>query len=117
MFKRIVTVITMIATSTLFMNEMARARVFVPSSIPTSIKERKKSCLPCGAAQSNSEADSLDGLASLGRRTQILPFTPLQRSVFDGTMVNLVSTATGHLSFATTDLEIDGSMPLIFQRA
>jgi YD repeat-containing protein len=117
MFKRIVTIIMMITTSTLSLNEMARARVFVSFSNPTSIKERKKSCLPCAAAQGNSESDPLDALATMGRRTQILPFKPLQRSVFDGTVVNLVSTATGHLSFAVTDLEIKGSMPLTFERA
>jgi YD repeat-containing protein len=117
MFKRIVTIIAMIATSTLFFNEVARARRFVPFSIPTSIKERKKSCLPCAAAQGNSDSDPIDGLATLGHRTQILPFAPLQRSAFDGTIVNLVSTATGHLSFAVTDLKINAAMPVTFQRA
>lgn len=116
MFKRIVTIIMMITTSTLFLNEMARARSFFLFSNPTSIKERKKSCLPCAAQRGDSEADPLDALATMGRRTQILPFTPLQRSLFDGTVVNLVSTATGHLSFAVTDLEIKGSMPVTFQR-
>lgn len=117
MFKRTVTIITLIATSTLFLNEIARARAFIPLASSTSVKERKKNCLPCAAAQGNDETDPLDHLATLGRRTQILPFAPLQRSVFDGTVVNLVSTATGQLSFAVTDLELNGVMPLTFQRA
>jgi len=117
MFKRIVTIITMIATSTLFFNEIARGSAFVSFTNPTSIKEKKRSCLPCAAARGERGANSPDALAILGRRTQILPFTTLQRSAFDGAMVNLVSTATGHLSFAVTDLELNGSMPVLFQRA
>ncbi|HYJ46449.1 MAG TPA: DUF6531 domain-containing protein, partial [Pyrinomonadaceae bacterium] len=99
------------------MNEAALARIFAPSSTPTLIKEKRGACLPCATARGNSETDPVDSPAALGRRTQIHPLRPLERSLFDGTMVNFVSTSTGHLAFAITDLEITGEMPILFQRA
>jgi YD repeat-containing protein len=116
MFKRLVTIMTMIATSTFFLNTMARANVFATYAASGSAKERKQPCAPCAAAQANALTDPLDSLATLGRRTQIRPFTPIQRSTFDGAIVNLVGTATGQLAFATTDMEVSGPMPIMFQR-
>ncbi|MFN2454836.1 MAG: DUF6531 domain-containing protein [Pyrinomonadaceae bacterium] len=117
MFKRFITIITLFATSTLFMNGLTRANDLTPP--PANLRPaKKKSCAPCQAAsQGNTPADQLDKLATLGRRTQPLPFTPLQRSAFEGANVNMVSTATGHLAFAVTDLELNsGAMPITFQR-
>ena len=117
MFKRLVTIMTMLATSTFFMNGIARANLLAIYATSSPAKERKQPCAPCAAAaQANSLLNPLDNLATLGQRTQILPFTPIQRSTFDGVIVNLVGTATGHLAFATTDLEIPGPMPILFQR-
>ncbi len=95
----------------------ARQRSHAP---PATLRpDKKKSCAPCqAAAQGSTPADRIDSLATLGRRTQLLPFKPLQRSAFEGANVNMVSTATGHLAFAVTDLEINsGAMPIMFLRA
>lgn len=114
MFKRMVTTLTAIAVFTLFPNAMARARAFSNTSRDSgTAKEKRPSCT---GAQGLSALDSIDQVVTLGRRTQIQPFASLQRTIFDGTTVNMVSTSTGHLAFAVTDLEIPGSMPLIFQR-
>jgi YD repeat-containing protein len=58
----------------------------------------------------------MDNLATLGRRTQLQPFIPLQRSTFEGVRLNLVSTSTGNLAFAINDLELSGVLPILFQR-
>ncbi|HKC63635.1 MAG TPA: DUF6531 domain-containing protein, partial [Pyrinomonadaceae bacterium] len=119
MFKRFVVLITMISISTLFFNNMPLAGAFTPLSSATIVptKTKKPRCAPCSAgAQSDNPLDQLDGLATLGRRTQSLPFAPLSRSIFEGTTVNMVSTATGHLAFSVTDLSISGILPVKFQR-
>jgi YD repeat-containing protein len=64
----------------------------------------------------NSIANSIDGLAVLARRTQVMPLSPIQRSRFEGLAVNLVSSATGHLSFSVIDLNLPGVIPISFQR-
>jgi YD repeat-containing protein len=76
--------------------------------------KQKPSCLSCSAARD--AHSSPDNLTTLGRRTQPLPLKPVQRSVFEGLRVNLVSTATGDLAFTVTDLELGGVMPILFQR-
>jgi YD repeat-containing protein len=43
-------------------------------------------------------------------------FHPAQKLYFRGRSVNLVSTATGRLSFAVNDLNVPGAVPLVFQR-
>ena len=118
MFKRIVTIITVISIFTLLPNGIVlRAGAFSPFRSPFwSAKEKPPPCAPCAAAQATSALDSIDRLATIGRRTQVSTLTPVQRSIFDGTPVNLVSTATGHLSFAITDLQLPGQMPIMFQR-
>jgi len=118
MFKRFVVLITMVSISTLFFNSLPRAKAFTPLSAITVPKKAKKSrCAPCStSARSDNALDQLDSLATLGRRTQSLPFAPLSRSVFEGTTVNMVSTATGHLTFSVTDLSISGILPVKFQR-
>lgn len=112
MFRRFLTFLTMLALLT---STTIYAGAFAASS--GAGKSRKKGCAPCSAGLENDAASNpLDKLATLGRRTQVLPFLPVQRSVFEGTMVNFVSTASGQLSFAITDLELSGAMPLMFQR-
>ena len=72
---------------------------------------------PCSAGLDDTGSNPLDKLATLGRRAQVQPFMSVQRSIFEGVPVNFVGTAYGQLSFAVTDLELAGAMPLMFQRA
>ena len=81
----------------------------------------KRSCSPCslGAQQSTPEDQtlaSLEELAVLGRRTQPAPLLTTVRTAFEGARVNFVSTARGDLAFSIIDLQIQGAMPLFFQR-
>lgn len=83
--------------------------------------ERASGCASCATSRQQNAPDeqalnALDQLASLGRRAQIFPFIPVTRSTLDGVRVNLVSTARGDLSFAVTDLNLSGALPLVFQR-
>lgn len=114
MYKRSIAIITLISISTFFLNGVTGARAVSRATTKPS-EERNRSCALC-SQRGVSAPDSIDELATLGRRTQLRPFTPIQRSMFEGTDVNLVSTSTGHLAFATTDLEISGAMPIAFQR-
>jgi len=59
---------------------------------------------------------ALNRLETLGQSGKALLLPPAMRSIFDGETVNLVSTATGQMAFSVTDLEIPGSMPIMFQR-
>src|SRR5258707_3544750 len=84
---------------------------------PSGKGTKKPACPTCGAnAQGNPLADRIDGLATVGRTSQMRPFTPLRRSMFEGVPVNFVSSASGNLGFAVNDLALPGSMPAIFQR-
>lgn len=74
-------------------------------------------CSSCAAKEQGSTlAEKIESLSTIGRRTQIQPLLPVQRSIFAGLPINFVSTATGYLAFAVTDFALSGSMPLIFQR-
>ena len=118
MFKRFVTVVTILATSTLFLNSLTRAEVSTKtlSVANRSAKYEGRSCPTCLGMSENSIANSIDGLAVFARRTQVMPLVPIQRSRFEGLAVNLVSSATGHLSFSVTDLNLPGVIPISFQR-
>ncbi len=84
---------------------------------PSGKGTKKPACPTCAAnAQGNTLADRIDGLATVGRTSQMRPFTPLRRSIFEGVPVNFVSSASGNLGFAVSDLALPGSMPAIFQR-
>jgi YD repeat-containing protein len=84
---------------------------------PSSKEKKKSSCAVCGAnAPGNTLADRIDGLATVGRTSQMRPFAPIHRSIFEGVPVNFVSSASGNLGFAVSDLSLPGSMPAIFQR-
>jgi YD repeat-containing protein len=72
-----------------------------------------KSCPTCSA---DAAANPLDKLATLGRRTQNNPLLPVKHSVFKGFPIELVSSATGELAFATTDLAFQDNPLLLFQR-
>ena len=75
---------------------------------------RKQQCFTCSAGNSD---NLLAQLSTLGKKSQLNPFSPIIRSRFDGSVVNFVSTAKGNLSFATTDFSyLTGSLPLTFQR-
>ena len=76
-------------------------------------KKKSSSCAACGAG---SLAPSLDGLSTLGRRTQATPLLTVQRTPSEGARVNLVSTSRGDLAFAVNDLETGGALPALFQR-
>ena len=86
-----------------------------PSSAAATSQDNE-SCAPCAAGPQGGVAHPLDNLATLGRRTQKHPFRPLPRSVFDGAVANFVSTSTGRLTFAVTDLEVSGVRPVPFRR-
>ncbi len=81
---------------------------------PTVRKEL--SCPTCVGKTDSKTMDAIDGLAAVGRTTQIQALFPIQRSIREGTPVNFVSTATGHLAFAINDLELAGLMPVVLQR-
>lgn len=84
---------------------------------PFASKRKDPSCSTCiPKAESSELAAAVDRLAVLGRTTQIQTLLPVQHSLREGTPVNYVSTATGRLAFAITDLELKGTMPMIFQR-
>jgi YD repeat-containing protein len=118
MFRRFLTFLVLLALSNTFINRLTHASVLTSSAVTLkSTKEKKKTCAPCAAGMEATGAlEQLDKLATLGRRTQVQPLLSSPRSVFEGATVNFVSTATGQLAFAVTDLELAGTMPLLFQR-
>jgi YD repeat-containing protein len=115
MFRRFLSLLVLLALPTSLVNRFVYANPFTSSA--TTIESKKKKCAPCSAgSQNDASLDPIDKLATLGRRTQVQPFMPVQRSVFEGVPVNFVGTAGGQLSFAVTDLALPGAMPLMFQR-
>lgn len=117
--KQLVTFITLVSLLTLFPSAFARVRLSnLTPTISPSDKSRNSSCPTCQAAQQkNDPLSKLDNLSTLGRSTQINPFAPLRRSMFDGLSVNLVRTARGNLGFGLTDLHLPGHVPIVFQRS
>lgn len=116
--KRLVTIITLVSLLTLFPSAFARVGLSNPTLTSASDKSRISSCPTCEAlSQKNDPLNRLDNLSTLGRRTQVNPFLPLQRSMFDGLSVSLVSTTRGNLAFGLTDLYLQGRMPIVFQRS
>jgi YD repeat-containing protein len=113
MFKRSFAVVTLISMITLFPGRLMPASIAAPIDKRV---EKKLSCSTCPAGSQDRQADSAAKLGTLGKQTQISPFIPLKGSLFEGIPVNLISTATGRLSFAVTDLNIPGAAPLVFQR-
>ncbi len=97
----------------------ARATSRLNSDTKPSASNRKdSSCSTCTPkAEGSALVDAVDRLAVLGRTTQIQTMLPIQHSLREGTPVNFVSTATGHLAFAISDLELIGTMPVTFQRS
>ncbi|MFL6255360.1 MAG: DUF6531 domain-containing protein [Pyrinomonadaceae bacterium] len=73
-------------------------------------------CMGGAGTQADAVSKSLDSVTALGRRTQASPLRPLPFSLFEGARINLVSTATGGLSFTVTDLGLPGSLPVSFER-
>jgi len=71
-----------------------------------------KSCATCSAATAN----PLDRLATLGRRTQNIELLPIVRSQAKGFPIEYVSSSSGELSFAETDLAFKDNPLLLFQR-
>jgi hypothetical protein len=117
MFRRFLTLLALLAIATSSINGLSYPREFTSSAIALKSTKEKKKCVPCSAGlEGDVDSSPIDKLASLGRRTQIQPFMPVQRLVFEGATVNFVSTSSGQLAFAVTDLELAGAMPLMFQR-
>lgn len=98
-------------TLTLLLSQLPHVNYASAATVPA---KRKPSCLTCSAARD--ARPSPDNLTTLGRRTQPSPLKPVQRSAFEGLRVNFVSTATGNLTFAVTDFELGGALPVLFQR-
>jgi len=118
MSKRLVTIVTLISLLTLFPNAFAGFGLSTSSSqASTPDKARNSSCPTCQAlSQKKDPLSQLDDLSTLGRRTQVNPFLPLRRSMFDGFSVKLINTARGNLGFGLTDLLLSGLVPIVFQR-
>jgi YD repeat-containing protein len=113
MFKRSLAVVAVISLITILPGRL------MPASFTTHADEKadkKSSCSTCPASSQDRQAELASKLGTLGQRTQISPFIPLKSSIFEGATVNLVSTATGRLSFAVNDLNVPGAVPLVFQR-
>lgn len=113
MFKRSLAVVTVISLITLLPGRL------MPASFTTHADkkaDKKSSCSTCPANSQERQAELASKLGTLGQRTQVNPFIPLKSSIFEGAPVNLVSTATGRLSFAVNDLNVPGAVPLVFQR-
>ena len=117
--KRSITLITALSLLTLFPGAFARVGLSNPTfTISAPDKSRNSSCPTCQAASQKSDPLSqLDNLSILGRRTQVSPFLPLRRSMFEGFSANLVSTASGSLGFGLADIYLPGHMPIVFQRS
>lgn len=71
-----------------------------------------KSCSTCSTASAN----PLDRLATLGRQTQNIELLPIERSQVKGSPIEYVSSSTGELAFAQTDLAFKDNPLLLFQR-
>ena len=79
--------------------------------------KRETPCPTCAPKPQGKRAiDEIERLAYIGRATQVHVLLPSQLSVRDGVPVNFVSSATGRLAFATHDLTLNGTMPVVFQR-
>lgn len=113
MFKRLLATILMLSISILFPGGLMPVGAIASGN---KRPDKKSSCATCPANSPDSQTDSASKLATLGRRTQMSPFVPLKSSLFEGVSVNFVNTATGRLSFAVTDLNVPGAVPLVFQR-
>jgi YD repeat-containing protein len=73
-------------------------------------------CATCPSAPGEGGPSKPVWQETLGARTQVAPLSPTVRSAGDGVPVNFVSTSTGNLAFAVTDLSLPGVMPIWFQR-
>lgn len=113
MFKRFLATILMFSISILFPGRLMPVGTAAPGDKRS---EKKSSCATCPANSQDRQAELASKLGTLGQRTQVSPFIPLKNSIFEGAPVNLVSTATGRLSFAVNDLNVPGAVPLVFQR-
>lgn len=71
-----------------------------------------KSCASCSAASAN----PLDRLATLGRQAQNTDLLPIARSQAKGFPIEFVSSSSGELAFAQTDLAFKDNPLLLFQR-
>lgn len=71
-----------------------------------------KSCSTCSTVSAN----PLDRLATLGRQTQNIELLPITRSLDKGSPIEYVSSSTGELAFAQTDLAFKDNPLLLFQR-
>ena len=110
MFRRSLTLA--LTLSLILLLNQTPPRAWAVSNIPTSTK-KKPSCATCSARSQDVTPGTPDNLATLGRRTQLQPFIPLQRSTFEAVRMNLVSTSTGNLAFAVNDLELSGVLPIL----
>ncbi|MDQ3818325.1 MAG: DUF6531 domain-containing protein [Acidobacteriota bacterium] len=114
--KRLATLLTLILSVSLLFSRVPFTSASALTK-PSALNRGKKSCPVCpagtGSAQTNGTARNL---SSLGRLAQPQHLLPIQVSAFEGVRLNFVSTSNGSLAFAVTDLELSGTMPLLFQR-
>jgi uncharacterized protein DUF6531 len=115
MFRTLVTVVTLISVHLLPLNGLIGAKA--ANRIITEPSQAQSSCHACANGTLGVEANIYDQFPTLRRNSLVLPFSPNRHSTFYGAFVNFVSTAIGHLTFKTTDLELSGTMPLVFMRS
>lgn len=96
--KQLITMITLVSLYSLPERDRpCRTNNFIPRSF-SSRQVENTSCPTCQAfSQKNDPLSKLDDLSTLGRRTQVNPFLPLRRSMFDGFSVDLKEAVGGRL--------------------
>lgn len=116
MMKRLATLLALTVSVSLLYSGLPFTSASARTKLPAPNKG-KKSCAVCPAGVRATRANGMaSNIATLGRRTQPQHLLPIQVSAFEGVRLNFVSTSTGSLAFAVTDLELSGTMPLLFQR-
>lgn len=97
-------ILAMIATYSIFILSIGQVtQAITPTNSGIKIAVKDKSCSTCSALDSL-PANPLDRLAILGRQSQNNSLLPIRRSSVKGFPIDFVSSSTGELAFAVTDL-------------
>ncbi len=110
MYKSILASITMYSIVFLLVGPVAFA--LPQGNLTKDTRTETKNC----ASSSVASANPYDRLANLGRQTQNIELLSVARSQGKGTPVELVSSSSGELAFAQTDLAFKDNPLLLFQR-
>lgn len=110
MYKSILASVTIYSIVFLSVGQVAVARP--QAGLAKDIRAETKSCATCSLAPAN----PLDRLATLGRQTHTVELLPVARPQIKGFPVEFVSSSSGELAFAQTDLVFKDNPLLLFQR-